>query len=121
MGEKEGIPGAGEIAQRPRALATLSEVIGSIPGTHMVAYKNIYNSILGDPIFLLALGTHVMNRHIQAKHSHTYIECTLKNPPMLRGNVSGSEGQGVELWSCVAPDELWLPSQHWALLLGLPA
>jgi hypothetical protein len=38
---KKLLPGAGELAQRLRALTALPEVLSSIPSNHMVAHKHL--------------------------------------------------------------------------------
>lgn len=46
--------GAGEMAQRLRALAALPEVLGSIPGTHLVAHNKLQTPVPGDLMYSLS-------------------------------------------------------------------
>ena len=71
-----------------------------ILSTHTVAYQYL-TQFQGIKTLLLALGTHVMDRHMQVKHCHIQESAhsgKLLCLWVLCGKGSGSEGQGVEMW-----------------------
>jgi hypothetical protein len=43
---KKKLQGAGEIAQRLRALTDLPKVLSSIPSNHMVAHNHLYGNLM---------------------------------------------------------------------------
>lgn len=67
---------AGEMSQQLRELASLTEVPGSLPSTHMVAHNHPITPIAGDLIpFLNSRHAHGTLTYMQATHSYRSNKC----------------------------------------------
>ena len=79
---KNELGGAGEMAQKLRALAALLEDPGSISSTHMVVHYRLYVTLFsGDPTLTSGLRSYQTCTQCSVKYPHTETTTVTKSPP----------------------------------------